>query len=273
MPESIPEVPADTQSEETAASPKKEELLDSLSKGLALLRLFATGVERLTMQEVSERLEVTRAAARRLLLTLQHNGYLTQQGRHFALTPRVMDLGFAYFASMNLPQLARPSLQALAGELGESCSLGVLDAESVVLIAREEPRQILRVDMGIGRRMPAYAHSLGRVLLAGLDDEALDRYLDATPLRKLTPFTVASRPALRKLLVQVRKDGYCALISELMDGFAGISVPLRNRDGQVMAGLSFSMVLGSRDVAHLETRFLPPLREAAARIETMIQTR
>ncbi|WP_439683141.1 Transcriptional regulator, IclR-family [Cupriavidus oxalaticus] len=256
-----------------AEATKKDELLESLSKGLALLRLFAGGAERLTMQDVAEQLDVTRAAARRLLLTLEHNGYVAQDGRHFALTPRVMDLGYAYFASMNLPQMARPYLQELCAALGESCSVGVLDAESVVLVAREEPRQLLRVDMALGRRMPAYAHSLGRVLLAGFADDALAAYLDGATLHKLTPFTISSRTALARTLRQVRTDGYCVLISELVDGYAGISVPLRDQAGKVVAGLGFSMVLGSRDKAHLERHFLEPLRDAAARIETILQAR
>ncbi|MDF3832818.1 IclR family transcriptional regulator C-terminal domain-containing protein [Cupriavidus basilensis] len=252
---------------------KRDELLDSLTKGLALLRLFASGASSLTVQDVAEQLDVTRAAARRLLLTLQHNGYLAQDGREFSITPRVMDLGFAYFASMNLPRLAGPYLKALSEEAGETCSLGVLDGESVALVAREEPPQILRVDMGVGRRMPAYAHSLGRVLLAGLDDAALEAYLATAQLRKLTPFTVSSRTALARTLKQVRSDGYCTLVSELVDGFAGISVPLRAESGKVVAGLGFSMVLGSRDKAHLVRHHLPALRRAAGDIETLLRRR
>jgi len=265
--------------EDTPDTPRKEELLDSLTKGLALLRLYASGASEasgaggLTMQEVAEELDVTRAAARRLLLTLAHNGYLAQQGRQFVLTPKVMDLGYAYFASMNLPQLARPYLQALCAEAGESCSIGMLDGESVVLVAREEPRQLLRVDMAIGRRMPAYAHSLGRVLLAGLDDDALAAYLAHAELRPLTPFTITSRPALATKLAQVRADGYCTLVSELADGFAGISVPLHDQTGKVVAGLGLSMVLGSRDAAHLEQHCLPPLRSAAEKIEAILRAR
>ncbi|QOT75459.1 IclR family transcriptional regulator domain-containing protein [Cupriavidus basilensis] len=252
---------------------KKEELLDSLTNGLALLRLFASGAGSLTMQDVAEQLDVTRAAARRLLLTLQHNGYVAQDGRDFSITPRVMDLGYAYFASMNLPQLAAPYLKALSEQTGETCSLGVLDGESVALVAREEPPQILRVDMGVGRRMPAYAHSLGRVLLAGLDDKALEAYLATAQLRKLTPFTVSSRTALARTLKQVRGDGYCTLISELVDGFAGISVPVRAESGKVVAGLGLSMVLGSRDAAHLEQHYLPALKHAAGELEALLRRR
>jgi len=254
-------------------TPKKEELLDSLTKGLALLRLYASGVERLTMQEVAEQLDVTRAAARRLLLTLAHNGYLAQDGRQFALTPKVMDLGYAYFASMNLPQLARPYLQALCTAAGESCSIGMLDRESVVLVAREEPSQLLRVDMAIGRRMPAYAHSLGRVLLAGLSDEALDAYLSHAELAKLTPFTISSRQALARKLKSVRADGFCTLVSELVDGFAGISVPLHDQSGKTVAALGLSMVLGSRDQAYLEKHYLPPLQRTAEKIEAILKAR
>ncbi|RZT41497.1 IclR family transcriptional regulator domain-containing protein [Cupriavidus agavae] len=262
-------LPAD----DTPDIPRKEELLDSLTKGLALLRLYAGGVDGLTMQDVSEQLDVTRAAARRLLLTLAHNGYVAQQGRQFVLTPRVMDLGYAYFASMNLPQLARPYLQALCAEVGESCSIGMLDRDAVVLVAREEPSQLLRVDMAIGRRMPAYAHSLGRVLLAGLDDAARADYLAGAELRPLTPFTITSREALAHKLEQVRDAGHCTLVSELADGFAGISVPLRDQTGRVVAGLGLSMVLGSRDAAYLERHFLPPLQGAARQIEAILQAR
>jgi IclR family pca regulon transcriptional regulator len=259
--------------DDTPEIPKKEELLDSLTKGLALLRLYASGVDRLTMQDVAEQLDVTRAAARRLLLTLAHNGYLAQDGRQFVLTPKVMDLGYAYFASMNLPQLARPYLQALCAEAGESCSIGMLDRESVVLVAREEPNQLLRVDMAIGRRMPAYAHSLGRVLLAGLSDEALDAYLAQAELTKLTPFTISSRPALARKLRAVQGDGFCTLISELVDGFAGISVPLHDQTDKVVAGLGLSMVLGSRDQAYLEKHYLQPLQRTAQQIEAILKAR
>ncbi|WP_137925763.1 IclR family transcriptional regulator C-terminal domain-containing protein [Cupriavidus sp. 2SB] len=262
-----------TPADDTPEIPKKEELLDSLTKGLALLRLYASGVDRLTMQDVAEQLDVTRAAARRLLLTLAHNGYLAQEGRQFVLTPRVMDLGYAYFASMNLPQIARPYLQALCAEVSESCSIGMLDRDAVVLVAREEPSQLLRVDMAIGRRMPAYAHSLGRVLLAGLDEATRSAYLADAELRKLTPFTIDSHKVLGRKLEQVAVDGYCTLISELADGFAGVSVPLHDQTGKVVAGLGISMVLGSRDKAYLEQHFLPPLQAAAQKIETILKAR
>lgn len=252
---------------------KKEELLDSLAKGLTLLRLFADEGRGLTIQEVAEKLEVTRAAARRLLLTLADQGYVAHDGRCFSVTPKVIELGYAYFAAMDLPTLARPAMRALSNRIGETCSMAVLDGSSVVLIAREEPRHLVRLDMWVGRRMPAYAHSLGRTLLAFLDDLEWKRYLARTELKKLTRFTETSPEALEKKLAQVRSSGYCVLVSELVDGLAGLSLPIRDPDGGVLASLGVTMVLGSRTRKQIVDAYLPALRDAAAQIEALVRAR
>jgi IclR family pca regulon transcriptional regulator len=249
---------------------KNAELLESLSKGLALLRLFATGVPAMTIQEAAAGLGVTRAAARRLLLTLEHDGYVAQNGRLFSITPRVIELGYAYFASMDLPSLARPAMLELAASVNETCSLGVLDGESVAMIAREEPRRLLRLDLAVGRRLPAYVHSLGRQLLAGLDDEAWQKYLKSADIRKLTPLTVTSKTALEKNRKQIRADGYCVLVNEIVDGIGGVSVPIRNRAGDVVAAMSISMVLGSRTRERIVNDYLAPLQRAVQSVEKML---
>lgn len=249
---------------------KNAELLESLSKGLALLRLFATGVSSMTIQEAAVGLDVTRAAARRLLLTLEHDGYVAQNGRAFAITPRVIELGYAYFASMDLPSLARPAMLELAAAVNETCSLGVLDGESVAMIAREEPQRLLRLDLAVGRRLPAYVHSLGRLLLAALADEAWQNYLKSADIRKLTPLTVTSKTALEKSRKQIRADGYCVLVNEIVDGIGGVSVPIRNRAGDVVAAMSVSMVLGSRTKERIVQDYLAPLQRAAQSVEKML---
>jgi IclR family pca regulon transcriptional regulator len=254
---------------ETNSEEKNVELLESLSKGLALLRVFATGVASMTIQEVAVELDVTRAAARRLLLTLEHHGYVAQNGRSFSVTPRVIELGYAYFASMDLPTLARPAIRELAATVGETCSLGVLDGESVVMIAREEPERLLRLDLAVGRRLPAYAHSLGRQLLAELDEERLQRYLKHADIRKLTPQTV-SKSALERNLKQIRADGYCVVVDEIVEGIGGVSVPVRSCAGAIVASMSVSMVLGSRTRERIVEDFLPPLQRAAQSVEQML---
>lgn len=249
---------------------KKGELLDSLSKGLALLQLFASEGSSLTIQHVAEKLDVTRAAARRLLHTLLHHGYVAQEAKAFRATPKVIELGYAYFAAMDLPTLARNPMRLLAEGLSETCSLAVLDGSSIVLIAREEPKQMVRLDMTVGRRMPAYAHSLGRALLAFLDAEQWEAYLAGTELKKLTRFTTCTRGGLERKLAQVRANDYSLLISEMVDGLAGLSVPLRERDGRVIASLGISMVLGSRTEKRIIGQCLPALRETAGRIEALL---
>lgn len=245
---------------------RKEEFLDSLANGLQLLQIYATGVASVTVQEAAECLSVTRAASRRILLTLEKLGYVRQDGRDFSPTPKVMDLGYAYFASLSLPKLTRATMQEVAHSVGETCSLGVLDRQHVVFLAREEAPKLLKLDLSVGSRLPAYAHSLGRTLLSTLDDEQLDDYLENADLKRLTPYTTVSRSALRKLIRQVRQDGYCVSVSELVDGFAGVAVPLHNHEGQVVAGLSVSMVLGSRSPDELKAQHLPALQRAAVAI-------
>ncbi|NMM77327.1 IclR family transcriptional regulator [Acidovorax sp. SRB_14] len=264
-------MPATAACEESAK--KEPELLDALSNGLALLRLFGQGVPAMTMQQVAEELGVTRAAARRLLLTLQHHGYVAQDARRFSITPRVLELGHAYFASMSLPVLAQPVMQALAQELQETCSLGVLDQDAVVLLAREEPRKLLRVDLGVGRQLPAYAHSMGRVLLAALDGPALSAYFGRASLLPLTPATTTDPAALQAILQRAGKDGYCVLDSEMADGFGGLSVPLRDSQSRVVAALGLSMVLGRRTRKDLVRDCLPALQRAAQRIEAILGAR
>lgn len=252
------------------AKEKREELLDSLSKGLALLQLFAAEGASLTIQDVAEKLDVTRAAARRLLHTLLHHEYVAQEGKAFWVTPKVIELGYAYFAAMDLPTLSRNPMRLLAGQLNETCSLAVLDGSSIVLIAREEPKQMVRLDMAVGRRMPAYAHSLGRALMAFLNKEQWEAYLARTELKKLTQFTTCTRSGLERKLAQVRAHDYSLLISEMVDGLAGLSVPLRERDGHVIASLGVSMVLGSRTEKQIIAHCLPALRETAGRIEALL---
>lgn len=251
---------------------KKEELLDSLSKGLALLRLFASEGAGQTIQDVAEKLDVTRAAARRLLLTLLHHGYIAQNGKHFAVTPKVIDLGYAYFASMDLPRLARQPMRDLAATVGHTCSLAVLDRSDIVLIAREEPEQLVRLDMTVGRRMPAYAHSLGRAMLAFADASERERYLAGTALRKLTPFTVCTRSGLEARFRDVRKLGYSLLVSEFVDGLAGLSVPVRDHEGRVVAAIGISMVLGSMNEERLLALCLEPLRTAVEKVERLLRS-
>jgi IclR family pca regulon transcriptional regulator len=180
--------------------------VQSLERGLAVIRAFDGEHPRLTLSDVSRRTGLTRAAARRFLLTLVALGYVHNDGREFTLRPRVLDLGFAYLSSMGLPEVALPHMETLVADVHESSSMSVLDGSDVVYVARVPTRRrIMTVSIAVGTRFPAYATSMGRVLLADLDEDALGEYLATTELTKLTATTVHDETRLRRVLDTVAR--------------------------------------------------------------------
>lgn len=255
----------------TPASPAVgKEFLDSLANGLRVLQMYSRSRSALTIQDVAEHQGITRAAARRILLTLAETGYLKQIERDFLLTPKVLDLGFAYFASLDLADLIRPVLERTALELEETCSFGALEGADIVFLCRAECPKPFKLDLRIGSRLPAYAHSMGLALLSQLDDAQLDDYLDHVPLKPLTPKTITSRRALRQHLQEVRGQGYSLSIDGLVEGFAGVALPVPMRQSARPLAISVSMVMGRRTRDDLIRRFLPTLQAAVAEIQSMI---
>ena len=178
-----------------------EHFVQSLERGLAVIRAFGADDPELTLSDVARRTGLTRAAARRFLLTLCDLGYVRTDGKQFALTPRVLDLGYAFLSSLTLPEVAEPHLERLAAELRESSSVSVLDGDEIVYVGRVPTSRIMRVAINVGTRFPAYATSMGRVLLAGLGDDARAAYLARADIRPLTPRAIdnagRSRPRAR----------------------------------------------------------------------------
>ena len=168
-----------------------EHFVQSLERGLAVIRAFGPEDPELTLSDVARRTGLTRAAARRFLLTLADLGYVRSDGRLFALTPRVLELGYAYLSSLSLPEVAEPHLERLAAEVRESSSVSVLDGDEIVYVGRVPTSRIMRVAINVGTRFPAYATSMGRVLLAALEPEALDAYLARAEIRPLTARAIA----------------------------------------------------------------------------------
>lgn len=247
-----------------------KEFLDSLANGLRVLQMYSRHRSALTIQDVAELQGMTRAAARRILLTLADLGYVRQMDRDFLLTPKVLDLGFAYFASLDLADLMRPVLQRTAHALDETCSIGALDGADIVFLCREESAKPFKLDLRIGSRLPAYAHSMGHALLSQLDSGELDEYLERVPLKPLTPKTITSRRALRRHLQEVRLQGYSLSVDELVEGFAGVALPIPVRQSARPLAISVSMVLGGRTRDDLLKRFLPALQSAVAEIGSML---
>lgn len=243
------------------------DFVQSLARGLAVIRAFDAEHPELTLSDVARRAELTRAAARRFLITLETLGYVRSDGRTFALTPRVLELGFSYLSALSLPEIVQPHLEALSREVDESVSAAVLDAADIVYVARVPTRRIMSVRITIGTRFPAYATSMGRVLLAGATDAALDAVLAASDRASLTGRTVTDPVELRAEVQRVREQGWSLVDGELEPGLRSIAAPVRARDGSVVAAVNVSTSATRDSVEHLLGAYLPALLRTATAIE------
>ncbi|MDN5918607.1 MAG: helix-turn-helix domain-containing protein [Pseudonocardia sp.] len=223
----------------TPSGPRPDHV-QSLVRGLAVIRAFDAEHPEQTLSDVARATDLTRAAARRFLLTLADLGYVRTDGRLFALTPRVLELGYSYLSSMGLPEIAMPHLESLVGRVRESVSVSVLDGPDVVYVARVPTSRIMTVTITIGTRFPAYATSMGRVLLAALPAPELDASLAQRRPEALTDRTLADPSGLRAELDRVRADGFCVVDQELEAGLRSIAVPVRDRSGRVVAAANVS---------------------------------
>lgn len=240
--------------------------MQSLQRGLLVIRALSSA-EPLALSEVARRTGLSRAAARRFLITLEHLEYVRQSSGRFELTPRVLELGYAYLSSLTLPEVAQPHLERLAEDIHESSSVSVLDGDEVVYVARVPTRRIMSVTISVGTRFPAYATSMGRVLLADLPDEELRAALSRADLRKLTSRTITSRPALANEIGRIREQGYALVNEELEPGLRSIAVPIHDASGAVSAAVNVSTQASRTTAEELRRRLLPPLRETALSIE------
>lgn len=240
--------------------------VQSLAKGLAVIQAFDADEPELTLSDVARKTGLTRAAARRSLLTLRALGYVGSDGRLFALRPRVLELGYSYLSSIRLPALALPYLEVLVAEVRESCSISVLDDDEIVYIARVPTTRIMTVNINVGTRFPAWATSMGRVLLAAQTPEDRRR-LFPTEFVKYTARTTSEPDDLSSILEEVAAQGWAAVDQELEDGLRSIAAPIRDASGRVVAAINLSTHASRVSMDALRNRLLPRLRETVAKIE------
>lgn len=253
-------------------TPARPEHLESLKRGLRVLELFGTdNTHEFGMVDVADRLKITRAAAMRILGTLENLGFVSRSGRTYSLAPRVLSLGYAYLASLGFRAVAKPIVEALMQATGETCSIGVLDGAEVVYVVRAEARRIIRIDLNIGSRLPAYLNSMGRVLLAALADKELDAYLTALKPVGVTRKTVTDKGELKKRIVAIRRTGWCFIDGEVEEGIAGLATPIRNRDGRTIAALNLSLAFSRHGKREIETELLSKLASSTSQIEHILQ--
>jgi IclR family pca regulon transcriptional regulator len=253
----------------TGEAPDRDHMA-ALEKGLAVIECFDAAHHRLTIADVARATDLSRAAARRCLLTLTRIGYAAFDGKFFTLTPRVLRLGHAWLASAALPQLVQPFLERLSEETHESCSASLLDGHEIVYIARSAQRRIMSVGLSVGSRLPASCTSMGRVLLAARDPaDARARILAGRP-RALTPHTVTNPDRLAEILAGVRAQGYCIVDQELELGLISIAMPLLNPRGEVVAAFNLSGQVQRSSAEEMAARFLPGMRQLQALLRPLI---
>lgn len=242
------------------------EFVEALAKGIAILEAFDAANPAMTLSEVARRVGLSPAAARRSLLTLTELGYIGQKDKRFHLKPKIMSLGSAFYFSARIDEILLDDLREIVGRFGDASSVGTLDGEDVIYVAHYSVQRARRAAAVAGARYPAYATSMGRVLLAALPDDRLADYLESYTPERLTSKTCTNRKALRAELMVVRRDGYATTVDQLDYGITALAVPIRDLEGNTIAALNTSGYTGMVTPDSLIADRLPGLREAASHI-------
>ncbi len=249
----------------------RRDLIQSLSRGLAVIRAFDRSAPSMTLSEVAQRTGLSRAVARRFLLTLVRDGYATTDGKHFRLTPKVLDLGYAYLTSFDVWAVAQPMMAQVVAQTGETCSAAVLDDAEIVYVARVAAGRIMQVGLNVGSRLPAFCSAMGRVLLAGLPPPRRDAILAAAPRPTFTDRTLTDMAAVRAAIAQAAAQDYAVVDQELEIGLRSLAVPIRSRAGEVRAAMNISLHTSRGSLPQIVRTFLPALRDAAAQIAELLR--
>jgi IclR family pca regulon transcriptional regulator len=242
----------------------------SLARGLRVIESFEGQREGRSIVEIAETTGLSRAAIRRILLTLEWLGYVERSRQVYRLRSQVLRLGFSFLSSSSAVEAARPVLERISEQMHESASMSMLDGGQIVYVARAAASRILAAGLSVGSRLPAYCTSMGRVLLAALPEEELERYLRDLKPRAYTPKTVTSREKLKKAIARVRKDGYAIVDEELERGLRSIAVPVSTRSGQVVAAINVGTHVSRVSRATLLDRCLPALQEGAGTLRNVL---
>lgn len=256
-----------------ALSSGEGEFVQSLARGLRVLTAFSADNPRLSLADAARLTGLTRATTRRCLHTLMQLGYAETNGKSFQLTPRVLDLGYAYLSSAKLGEIAEPFMETLSEQLDESVSLAVLDGTEIVYVARVPTKRIMSIGLALGSRLPAVVTSMGRILLSSLPDDVLRDFLRQAKLVRYTQRTITDRVRLERELLSVRQQRYALVDRELEEGLRSLAVPLANREGRIVAALNVGTQTERVSRDELLNSILPQLRRTADEINEILGRR
>lgn len=260
----------DVETESVDNIPIKRDLIAGLEKGLQVIEAFDQERARLTIAEVAQRTGLTRAAARRYLITLTHLGYMRHENKLFSLTPMVLRLGQSYLHSARLPRIVQPLLYRLAYSLEEAASAGVLDHDELVCVAAVSAGRLVSSTLQPGTRVPAYCTANGRMLLASLPQEQVDRFLERARPEQMTEYTIVNKERLALEIGRARAQGYAVVDQELELGLRTIAVPLRNFRGETVAAMNISVHAGRIPVENMVERCLPAMLKIQVELSALL---
>jgi len=237
----------------------ERDVMGGLAKGLQVIETFTVDRPRQSIAEVSAASGLDRATARRCLLTLAHHGYADYDGKFFTLRPRILRLGTACLATMPLPQIVQPLLDALSERIGQSSSVSILDGAEIVYVARAAQRKVMSIGLMPGSRLPAYCTSMGRILLAALPEADVQEILRRHPPAPRTPLTRTTPEAIFAELTKIRAQGYAVIDQEVEIGLRSIAVPIRNVHRQTVAALNIGVSAFHQSIEALQSDYLDDL--------------
>lgn len=263
-------LPSDPTASPDAPKRDSADIIDSLDRGLRVFSVFGAERKPMTLSEVARAAGLTRATARRILFTLEKNGFVVSDGRLFSLTPRVLTLASSYLASNQIVTVLQPVMDRVASEAREVCSLAILDGDEAVFIARASPARVFSAGIDIGYRLPAFCTSVGRALLSRLDDEELEATIARLDPVAETPFTITDKAKLVEIIKADREQGYSLVDREAEPGFRSLSVPVRRYDGATVAAVNIGTHVDRTTTAEMIERFLPLLINAANTVQPLL---
>jgi IclR family transcriptional regulator, pca regulon regulatory protein len=249
---------------------KESEFVQSLEKGLNVLLAFTNDKKYMTLSEVAEKTNLSRAAARRFLLTYTQLGYMKLEGKYFSLTSKVLDLGYNYIASMDIIEIAKPFMLELSKTVDESCSLGLIENKDIVYIVQEQVTKVMTISLKVGSRLPAHVTSMGRMILA-MNDSLLKELIDEFDYKKYTENSVLSKEILMAELAVIKKQGWAFIDQELELGLRAISAPIFSKGGEVKYALTIVSPTNRSTKDEMIDRFLGPMLKACSEISEILK--
>lgn len=247
----------------------EKDYLKTLAKGLELIKSF-DGIASMTLSEVADVNKLSRATARRHLHTLRHLGYMTNDGDQFRLTPKILDIGHSFLASLSFAKVLTPFMNDLSHQLRRPCSAAILDGDEIVYILHIGRAEFISINLTVGSRLPAYATSIGQCLVAKLSDEELDKFLDQYEFPKRTRYTITDKEKLKAAVLKMRARGYAMVDQQLEIGLRSVAVPVSGCRGNVVCGISVSRFNEDVSVKESTAMYLPALLDASAKIGAML---